>query len=152
VSAGDAVRAELKKEGIEPTGYALHKKSEELTEKMSGEEFIDWFIENTPQIDWHKGPILIDGIRRPGNHKRLQELYPGRNILVHLDTSEGLRLKRVVGRGRDHITSEQITTHLSHPVEKDYPAYFRKNADYVVTEGEGLDEVIDSLILLVRKS
>lgn len=144
MSAGDAVRTELEREGVEQTRDTLHERSKQPKERMSSEEFIDWLIENTPQLDWHSGLILIDGIREPGNHTKLQKLYPGRNVLVYFHTSEKLHFERVVGR--DNTTREDTTRHFSDIVEEDHSLYFLKNADYIVTEERGLDEVINSLI------
>lgn len=149
ISAGDAIRTDLKRKGIEPTRDALHERSWELRKSMSDAQFVEWLRENTPQIDWHRGLILIDGIREPGNHSGLQELYPGRNVLVYLHTAEELRLKRVAER--DNITFEDAARHFSDNIEGNYSAYFLKNADYVVAEEKDLEEAINSLVSLIRK-
>jgi len=94
LSVGDEVRAEAKKQGIEPLRENLQKLGQELPAKFGADY---WINRLTKDLDSKKN-YVIDGIRNIGDVLALRKYE--NFVLVAIDASFDTRANRVLARQR----------------------------------------------------
>lgn len=147
-SAGDVFRGMLIREGGDPEDRKLlHQKSKGLLKTVEYHKILDWFMENTPNIDWSSGIIIIDGIRHPDSYKRMKCLFGRRCALVYCHCPDEIRFERIVKRGL--LTAEIVEQTFSDEIENSNAAYFLDEATQAFFHNDNPIEVIARIVPLL---
>ena len=147
VSFGDIMRAYLNGLGVEPTREAMHAQSHRIVTEIGNFRAMDWFIDNSSDIDW-QGNLIVDGCRHPETYKRLQELFDS-CFLIHCSCCAPTQIKRI--QERDKLSITQINKIVAHPVEEDLDRHFIVIADIVKREDDQPEIVVKQLISLLEE-
>ena len=148
VSFGSIIRETLKREGVEPTRDALHAKSYEIVASVGNYGAMDWFVANSPRINWGNN-LIVEGCRNPETYQRMQELFPV-CLLVHCSCSEPTQIQRIIKR--DGLEIEKIHEIISRPVEEDLDGDFIKIADLINYEHTEQVKIMEELEVLLQNS
>lgn len=148
VSFGKIMKEYLRKCGIEPTRKVLHDKSEEIVSRVGNYGAMDWFVENSSEVDW-ASDLIIEGCRHPDTFRRMQELF-GPCLLIHCSCSQATQIQRVMER--DGLSLEKTLEVISSPTEADLDHEFFTVAHAVHNEHTSQTETINALIQLMQKN
>ncbi len=108
-------------------------------------KFVEWVIENSPQIEWRK-PLIIDGLRYKEVYQALVKKFDTR--LIYCACDEHTQLARLMGRdGVDEETARRI---LSHGTEASVRE-MEELADVVYIPGDPPEYFLDKIDVLTGR-
>lgn len=140
------MRENLRKCGIEPTREALHEKSRQIVARVGNYGAMDWFVENSPEINW-KGNLIVEGCRHPETFQRMKELF-GSCLLIHCSCPRAVQIQRIMDR--DGLSLRQTLDVVSSPTEEDLDHEFFTVADVVHYEHTLHTETVNALMRLMQ--
>ena len=95
ISMGNIVRAVARREKMKPTRENLEKLQKEYSEKY-GKDFV--LIEVLKKAEKMKGPIILDGIRKPVQARLAKKKLDA--VLIDIHAAPKIRFSRLKKRGR----------------------------------------------------
>ena len=148
VNLGDIVRSLARKEKLKPTRDNLEKLQAKYSKKYHYDFIIEHALEKAQRI---KGPVILDGIRKPVQAKLAKQKLNAKLILV--DATPELRFERMKKRRRTGF-ADTLEEFKRSEAKEDKVFNLKKTfsmIDYKVNNSDGMQLLFKQLDNLMRK-